>query len=195
VTDEHPFEEDAPIDAAPPAGKSELEDLDGVAPDAGDLDEPPPSAVARLREQLSAATDQHLRLAAEFDNFRKRIARERLELSDRAQAGLVARILDVLDDLDRLAATAADAPHETVAEAIDLVDRKLRKELELAGLERVDPVGTRFDPTDSEAVSVLPAPDPAKDDEVALTFQVGYRFKGTLVRPARVQVYSTDGQL
>jgi molecular chaperone GrpE (heat shock protein) len=44
-------------------------------------------------------------------------------------------------------------------------------------------------------VSVLPAPDPEKDDEVALTFQVGYRFKGTLVRPARVQVYSTDGQL
>ena len=51
------------------------------------------------------------------------------------------------------------------------------------------------DPTDAEAVSVLPAPDPAQDDVVAATFQVGYRFKGNLVRPARVQVYSTDGQL
>ena len=194
MTDERPFEEDAPVDAAPPAGESELEDLDGAAASGGVPAEPLQSAVGRLREQLSAATDQRLRLAAEFDNFRKRIARERVELSDRAQAALVGRILDVLDDLDRLAATAADAPHETVAEAIDLVDRKLRKELELAGLERIDPVGTRFDPTDSEAVSVLPAPDPEKDDEVALTFQVGYRFKGALVRPARVQVYSTDGQ-
>ena len=195
MTDERPFEEDAPVEAAPPATEPGAEDQAARRAAAGVPAEPLQSAVDRLREQLDAANDQRLRLAAEFDNFRKRIARERVELGDRAQAALVTKILDVLDDLDRLAATAAEAPHETVAEAIDLVDRKLRKELEGAGLERVDPVGTRFDPTDSEAVSVVPAPDPAKDDEVAATFQVGYRFKGALVRPARVQVFSTDGQL
>ncbi|MEZ4587332.1 MAG: nucleotide exchange factor GrpE [Gemmatimonadales bacterium] len=153
------------------------------------------SAVHRLREQLDAARDQHLRLAADFDNFRKRVARERLELSDRAQAGLVIRLLEVLDDLDRMAAADAATPGETVRQAVELVDKKLRKELEAAGLERVDPVGARFDPAESEAVSVVEAPEPELDDQVAMTFQVGYRFKGALVRPARVQVYSTDGQV
>ncbi|MGE0555849.1 MAG: nucleotide exchange factor GrpE, partial [Gemmatimonadales bacterium] len=104
-------------------------------------------------------------------------------------------LLEVLDDLDRMAAADPTTPGETVRQAVELVDKKLRKELEAAGLERVDPVGARFDPAESEAVSVVEAPEPELDDQVALTFQVGYRFKGALVRPARVQVYSTDGQV
>jgi molecular chaperone GrpE len=74
------------------------------------------------------------------------------------------------------------------------VDRKLRKELEAAGLERIDPVNQPFDPGIHEAVSAVPPPRPDLDHVVSATFQVGYRFKGTLVRPARVQVYSTQGQ-
>jgi molecular chaperone GrpE len=73
-----------------------------------------------------------------------------------------------------------------------MIDRKLRKELEAAGVERVDPVGQPFDPAEHEAVSVVPAPDPSKDHLVSATFQTGYRFKGALVRPARVQVYSVQ---
>jgi molecular chaperone GrpE len=155
--------------------------------------EPPESAAGRLGDQLQDAQDRYLRLAAEFDNFRKRVARERIELADRAQSALVARLLDVIDDLDRLAAqdisqTGTDALHE----ALVLLDRKLRKELEAAGLTGIDPVGTAFDPSVHEAVSVLPAPDPAMDQQVSATFQTGYLFKGALVRPARVQVYSAD---
>ena len=71
-----------------------------------------------------------------------------------------------------------------------MIDRKLRKELEAAGVERLDPVGQPFDPNLQEAVSVIPAPDPARAHTVSATFQTGYLFKGTLVRPARVQVYS-----
>ncbi|HET7240559.1 MAG TPA: nucleotide exchange factor GrpE, partial [Gemmatimonadales bacterium] len=79
-------------------------------------------------------------------------------------------------------------------QAVGLVDKKLRKELEAAGLERIDPVGQPFDPSLHEAVSTLPPPSPDRDHTVSATFQTGYRFKGTLIRPARVQVYSEQGQ-
>lgn len=155
--------------------------------------EPSESAVARLEEQLGQAQEKYLRLAAEYDNFRKRAARERIELSDRAQAALVLRLLDVLDDLDRLAAqdlsvTGSEALHE----ALVLVDKKLRKELMTAGLERIEPNGEAFNPAEHEAVSVVHAPEPALDHQVSAVFQAGYRFKGSLVRPARVQVYSAE---
>jgi molecular chaperone GrpE len=156
--------------------------------------EPSEQAVHRLEEQLEEARDRHLRLAAEYDNYRKRVARERAELADRAQAMLVGRLLDVLDDMDRLSGDGAAASAEQFRQAVELVDKKLWKELQAAGLERIDPVGAAFDPSLHEAVSVVPPPSPAQDHQVSATFQAGYRFKGTLVRPARVQVYSEQGQ-
>jgi molecular chaperone GrpE len=156
--------------------------------------EPPDEAVRRLESQLEETRDRHLRLAAEFDNFRKRVARERTELGERAQAGLVTRLLDVLDDMDRLNAGGSAASAESTREAVGLVDKKLRKELEAAGLERIDPAGQPFDPSLHEAVSTLPPPSPDRDHTVSATFQTGYRFKGTLIRPARVQVYTEQGQ-
>ncbi|MEO8451033.1 MAG: nucleotide exchange factor GrpE [Gemmatimonadota bacterium] len=182
---ERPFEEDAPLD---PTSATRAADFAGAMPA-----EPAENAVRRLEDQLLEAQEKYLRLAAEFDNFRKRVARERVDLADKAQAAFVIKLLDVLDDLDRLAASDAAGPVDALRQGVDLVDRKLRKELEAAGLERVDPVGQRFDPSVSEAVSVLPAPEPSLDHTVNSTYQVGYRFKGALVRPARVQVYSSEG--
>ena len=156
--------------------------------------EPGPEAIRRLESQLDEARDQQLRLAAEFDNYRKRVVRERAEQSDRAQAALVTRLLDVLDDMDRVRTEGAGASADSLRHAIELVDRKLRKELEAAGVERIDPVGQPFDPSLHEAVSVLPPPRPELDHTVSATFQVGYRFKGALIRAARVQVYSAQGQ-
>jgi molecular chaperone GrpE len=156
--------------------------------------EPAPEAIRRLESQLDEARDRQLRLAAEFDNYRKRVSRERVEQGDRAQAALVTRLLDVLDDMDRLSAESNAASAESIREAVGLVDRKLRKELEAAGVERIDPAGQPFDPSLHEAVSTVPPPKPELDHTVSATFQTGYRFKGTLVRPARVQVYSAQGQ-
>lgn len=155
--------------------------------------EPETEAIRRLDDQLEQERDRHLRLAAEYDNYRKRAARERAELADRSQAALVSRLLDALDDLERLVADGASATAEQVRQAAELVDRKLRKELLAAGLERIDPVGAPFDPSFHEAVSTLPAPSPELDHQVSATFQAGYRFKGALVRPARVQVYAEQG--
>lgn len=172
--------------------------LEGAAPaevHTGLPVEPPSEAIRRLEAENAELKDRSLRLAAEFDNFRKRVARERIELSDRAQAALAVKLLEVLDDLDRVVAggQANAAAMDAVQQGLAMIDRKLRKELEAAGLERIDPTGQTFDPAEAEAVSVLPAPDPAQDHTVSATFQAGYRFKGALIRPARVQVYSSEG--
>ena len=152
-------------------------------------------AVKRLEDELAELRDRHVRLAAEYDNFRKRAAKERIELSDRAQAALAGKLLDVLDDLDRVESGGQLSENDVVQQALILIERKLRKELEAAGLERLDPVGMPFDPSLHEAVSVVPAPDPSKDHTVSATFQAGYRFKGSLLRPARVQVFSSEGHV
>jgi molecular chaperone GrpE len=152
--------------------------------------EPPAQAMQRIERELSEARDRHLRLAAEFDNYKKRIARERTELFDRAQATFIGRLLEVLDDLDRLVAEDNQTSADSFREAATLIDRKLRKELEAAGVERMDPVGQVFNPAVHEAVSTTPAPTPDQAHLVSATFQPGYLFKGALVRPARVQVYS-----
>lgn len=156
--------------------------------------EPETSAITRLEQELADLRDRHVRLAAEFDNFRKRSARERGELGDRAQAALVARVLDPLDDLHRaVSSDAASTPAEALRVALNALDQKIWKELQAAGLERIDPVGAPFDPTIHEAVSMVPATRPEQDQTVAATFQVGYRFKGALVRPARVAVHTAQG--
>ena len=149
---------------------------------------------AQLQNEVAELKDRHLRLAAEFDNYRKRSNRERSELSDRAQASFVAKLLDVLDDMDRLVASDPATPLTSLREGLSAVDRKLSKELEDAGVERIDPVGTTFDPSQHEAVSTVPAPDRSMDQQVSATFAPGYRFKGVLVRPARVQVYSDQAR-
>jgi molecular chaperone GrpE len=174
-----------PEDPAPGAG----------APVGGVPMEPSVEAIKRLEGELDQFRDRHARLAAEFDNYRKRVIRENHVLVERAQAGLAIKVLDVLDDLDRILDNMDETtPSESLREAIELVDRKLRKELESAGLQRLDPAGTPFDPTLHEAVATAPSPDAAKDDHVSATFQAGYLFKGALIRPARVQVFSDQGQ-
>jgi molecular chaperone GrpE len=156
--------------------------------------EPTEQAIQRLEQDNDELRDRFARLAAEYDNFRKRVAREREELTSRAQAGLAGRLLDVLDDLERLlAGDHANAPAESFLTGMELVGRKLWKELEAAGLERLDPQGQPFDPSVHEAVAAVHPADPALDHTVSATFQAGYRFKGALLRPARVQVYADQG--
>ena len=149
---------------------------------------------ARVRGELAALNDRHLRLAAEFDNYRKRTERERSETWARSQADLAAGLLDVLDDLGRVThvdAGAATAP--SVIDGVRLVERKLLRALSAAGLEEIDAEGQSFDPASMEALMTVEADSAAEDDTVAAVFQKGYRFKGQLLRPARVQVRKYNG--
>lgn len=146
-----------------------------------------------MQREVSTLTDRHLRLAAEFDNYRKRTERERADLYARAQAELVKRLLDPLDDLERVAHHAEAASTQALLEGVQLVEKKLLQALSAAGLEPVDATDTQFDPTSMEAVGVVPADSPDQDDQVADVFQKGYRFGGVLIRPARVRVRQYEG--
>lgn len=153
------------------------------------LAELPDQAVKRLEDEVSQWKDQYVRLAADLDNFRKRTQRERTEMWARAQADVVSSILDALDDLGRVARLDPGATaSRDVLVGVEMVERKLLKELESAGLDRVGRPGDRFDPTAHEAVSTTPAASAEEDHTVAAVFQPGYRFGGALLRPARVQV-------
>lgn len=149
---------------------------------------------AELEQRLTQAQDKYLRLAAEYDNFRKRNARERSELTSRAQADLVRQLLDPLDDLARFAhvdPTTVDAA--TIAQGADMVEKKLLKMLSASGLEIVDPVNQTFDPKLHEAVATEPALSPEDDHVVSRVYQAGYLFNGQLLRPARVVVKQWNG--
>ncbi|MEZ4413573.1 MAG: nucleotide exchange factor GrpE [Gemmatimonadales bacterium] len=180
------------------ASQNDLDDLEEVtepAPAGGMPLEPPAQAIRRLEEENDALKDRFARLAAEYDNFRKRTLKEREELTSRAQGAFAGRLLDELDDIERLlSGDPAAMTVESLYQGMELLGRKLWKELELVGLERIDPAGLPFNPEEHEAVATTLPTEPEQDHTVCRTFQVGYRFKGTLLRPARVQVYSDPGQ-
>jgi molecular chaperone GrpE len=213
VTDKTDFSSDLDTESPPidtPGGMAEPASNTGRSADGADMASTDMSAEpssrsestqpeflggrGKLEAEIAELKDRNLRLMAEFDNFRKRSIRERAELADRAQASFVGKLLDVLDDLDRLVASDQGTPLPALREALSAVDRKLWKQLQEAGVERIDPVQKPFDPAVHEAVSTTPAPNPQLDQTVSATFQPGYQFKGALVRPARVQVYSDPGQ-
>jgi molecular chaperone GrpE len=138
---------------------------------------------------LDEQRDKYLRLAAEFDNFRKRTVRERQEAGWRAQGDLVSGMIESLDDLHRFALVdPATADSSTLSEGVLMVERKLLKSLAGHGLEVVDPVDHPFDPALHEAIMTVPATSPEEDHLVAQVFQRGYVFRGQLLRPARVVV-------
>jgi len=159
-------------------------------PELGSTDE---SSASVLERALADTEERFLRLAAEYDNYRRR-TKEKTEAFDRGASSLVERLLDTLDDIDRLGTSdPASTSAEAFRAAFELIQRKLRKDLEAAGLERIEPVGVLFDPMLHDAVAVV-APESAEQDHtVKATFQTGYRYKGSVIRPARVQVYSEQG--
>ena len=144
--------------------------------------------------QLSEQREKYLRLAAEYDNFRKRAVKERQEAGQRAQADLVKQLIDALDDLARFAhvdPTTVDA--SMVVQGADMVEKKLHKALQAAGLQIINPVDQPFDPAQHEAVMTEPALSPEDDHMVGRVFQAGYLFGTQLLRPARVVVKQWNG--
>ena len=152
-----------------------------------------PTGEAPARE-LNEQREKYLRLAAEYDNYRKRSMRERSEAEARGQSSLIKQLLDPLDDLSRFAhVDPASVDPATIVQGADMVERKLRKVLASAGVEVIDPAGIAFDPAVHEAVSTEPAQSEEEDHLVSRVFQVGYSHNGQLLRPARVVVTQWNG--
>lgn len=153
-----------------------------------------PEAVNEAQRRIAELQDRYLRLAAEFDNYRKRSTKERQEAFSRGQAELVKQLLDPLDDLARFAhvdPSTVDAA--TVVQGVDMVEKKTLKALTNAGLEVIAPANQTFDPTLHEAVATEPALSPEDDHVVSRVYQVGYLFNGQLLRAARVVVKQWNG--
>jgi molecular chaperone GrpE len=145
--------------------------------------------ISELQRDLTSERDKLLRLAAEFENYRKRMMRERLEAEARGKAELVKDILEPMDDIARFAhVDPAITDSTTLVEGVSMVERKLEKTLRAAGLEAVNPIDEPFDPARHEAVGTEPAELPELDGTVGRVYQVGYTFRGQLLRPARVVV-------
>ena len=145
-----------------------------------------------LEAQLAAAerrADEHLddlrRLAAEFDNYRKRVAREQERLVRHASERLVKELLPVLDDLERALEAAERHEEARLEEGVTLVHRALADALRKEGLEEIETDG-RFDPHVHEAL--LSQPSEAEEGSVIQVLQKGYRLGDRVLRPARVVV-------
>lgn len=179
--------------ASPPDGPVEEESAEVGG---GALLEPAPEAVVRLEDELgeartalAQATDRYLRLAAEFENYKKRSVRERTETRARAQAELIERLVDALDDLARFAhVDPAQTDAKTIHDGVDMVERKFWKQLDAIGVTRIDQIGVPFDPNVHEAVTMQPAARAAQDHSVGAVLQPGYKLGEALIRPARVVV-------
>ena len=167
------------------ASPEEIEEQEAEAALAGDLD--------HLQQELTTVNDRHLRLVAEFTNYRRRAESELSEAWARGEADMLRSFVEGLDDLQRVGAWQAESTTvEALIEGVDLVERKFRQALEAAGVEVIEPIGELFDPNIMEAMAGVPTDDPEEDQRVQDVFQKGYSFKGHLVRPARVTVFKHE---
>ena len=174
--------------AAPPhpaaAGTGETSFGDAEAPAASEL-----AAVRSDLNELAAERDNYLALAqrtqADFENYRKRMARENAAAVDRGMAKLAKELLPALDHLE-LALKAADGD-EDVVKGFAMVAGELQAALARVGIQAFSPKGEAFDPTEHEAMAQQPSED-AESGTVTEVYQSGYRINGAVLRPARVVV-------
>jgi molecular chaperone GrpE len=146
-------------------------------------------AITAERDRLSAENaelqDRFLRFQAEFQNFRKRVDKDRLELSEYASMEACRTLLPILDDFER--ALQTETADKTYAQGMELIRQRLFDTLKKLGLEPMVVQGEPFDPHVHHAVEMVETED-APDHTVLAEFQRGYNFKGRLLRPAMVKV-------
>ena len=170
-------------------------DAPGVTPGAAAADseaeselaaEPPDDDPGHLKAERDRYLDLAKRTQADFDNYRKRAAKDAAAAGARAKAGLVRELLPVVDNLERALASASDSD-AAIAEGVRLVHADLVGVLERNGIVSEEPTGAKFDPTEHEAVSMR-TEDGAEPGIVLDVVEKGYKLNDTVIRPARVVV-------
>jgi molecular chaperone GrpE len=144
----------------------------------------PEDPLARAERERDEYLDLARRTQADFENYRKRAAREAAAAGERAKSGLVRELLPIVDNLER-ALISAEEGEQHLAEGVRLVHSELIAVLERNGIEQFNPAGDRFDPAEHEALSVRSDGEPGVVLDVV---EKGYRANGTVLRPARVVV-------
>jgi len=147
------------------------------------------NAMAKIQSELDEQKDKYIRLFAEFDNFKRRNAKERMELIQTAGKEVITSLLDVLDDCDRAEKQLQKSEDlQQIKEGIQLVFSKLRNTLQSKGLKAMESISTDFDVEKHEAITEIPAPSPALVDKVVDEVQKGYYLNDKIIRFAKVVV-------
>lgn len=170
---------DAPADAEQPAEEAAEQSA-----------EPTESAEEILKAELAAANDRNLRLMAEFDNYRRRTAKEQLELIETANGKLLEKLSEVQDNFERAFASENKAQDlEAFEKGMQMIYNQFAKILTDAGLEQIDPTGAEFDPNCHEALMQQPS-ETVPEGHVVTVFQKGYKLKNKILKTAKVIVSS-----
>jgi len=148
-------------------------------------------ALEALLLKYDELNDKYLRLFSEFDNFRKRTLKEKIELSKTASEEVITALLPVVDDFDRaIQSLPADENLKSQFEGISLIQSKLHRTLEQKGLAPIEAKGLDFDTDFHEALTNIPAPDPSLVGKVIDVVQNGYTLNGKVIRFAKVVIGS-----
>ncbi|MBR7009017.1 MAG: nucleotide exchange factor GrpE [Ruminococcus sp.] len=139
----------------------------------------------KLRAELDESKDKYLRLMAEYDNFRKRSAKERLELSATVKGNTISEILPVFDNFER--ALAAETQDTAYKQGVEMIFKQFGDMLAKLGVEVIDPIGQTFDPNIANAVNQI-EDENLGENEVAQVFQKGYKIGDKVIRYAMVAV-------
>jgi molecular chaperone GrpE len=150
---------------------------------------PEPSELEKAQAEVIEQKDKYLRLMAEFDNFRRRTSKERLELMQTAGKEVIVSLLDVMDDCDRAEKQLQATDDVTqIKEGVQLIFHKLRNILQAKGLKAMDSVKTEFDVEKHEAITEVPVPDNSQKGKVIDEVQKGYYLNDKIIRFAKVVV-------
>jgi molecular chaperone GrpE len=142
-------------------------------------------AVKALKAELAAEKERFLRLAADFDNYRKRVAQESERRAEAQKKAFILELLPIIDNLERALGSGQSASREQLLQGVEMTLQQLYRLLHAHGVEPEDSVGQPFDPRYHEAIASRY--DPTKPDHVILEiFQRGYRYRGESFRPAKV---------
>ena len=186
-------------EGAEEAPKADAETADAKADEAAKAEEQPAapsidastsSATETLKAELAAANDRNLRLMAEFDNFRRRSAKEQLDLIETANGKLLEKLSEVQDNFERAFAAENKAKDlEAFEKGMQMIYNQFAKVLTDAGLEQIDPTGKEFDPNCHEALMQQPS-ETVPEGNVVTVFQKGYKLKNKILKTAKVIVSS-----
>lgn len=156
--------------------------------EAGDSDKSD-AEITKLKSELEEQKEKYVRLFAEFDNFKRRTARERNELAQTAGKEVISSLLEVLDDVDRAEKQINETDDaEQIKQGINLVFNKFRKSLKAKGLEEMESIGTDFDVEKHEAITEIPVQNDKQKGKVVDEIQKGYYLNDKLIRFAKVVV-------
>ncbi|AIM36641.1 nucleotide exchange factor GrpE [Sphingobacterium sp. SG20118] len=145
------------------------------------------SVEEKLTAELAESKDKYIRLSAEFDNYRKRTSKERVELIQSAGKDVITKLLSTVDDFDRaLKAMETATDIESLKTGIDIVNNKFRQTLEQQGLKEMEVLGLDFDADLQEAITAIPAPTPDLKNKVVDVIEKGYYLNDKVIRHAKV---------